>query len=144
MTTPPPLTAKSNIPSPRLLLANKIDLPQTRENFSALEELYGSRFRCIAVSAETGENLDGLRRAVFDTLRLVRVYTKAPGKTADMMSPFVLRKGETVLDAARLVHKDFAENLKFTRLYRAMGDHNGMMVERTHVVEDGDILEFHL
>jgi len=109
-----------------------------------LEELHGSRFQCVAVSAETGENLDGFRRNAFNALHLVRVYTKAPGKTPDMTSPFVLRRGQTVLDAARLVHKDFAENLKFTRLYRATGDHNGLMVERTHVVEDGDILEFHL
>ncbi len=138
------LLAERNIPAPRLLLANKIDLPKAKENFSALEELYGNRFRCLPVSAETGENLDGFRRAVFDALKLVRVYTKAPGKVADMMSPFVLHRGQTVLDAARLVHKDFAENLKFTRLYRVSGDHDGMMVERTHVVEDGDILEFHI
>jgi len=133
-----------NIPAPRLLVASKIDLPRAKENFAVLEELYRDRFRCVAVSAETGENLDGFRRTAFDALNLVRVYTKAPGKTADMTAPFVLHGGQTVLDAARLVHKDFAENLKYTRLYRAAGDHDAMMVERTHVVEDGDILEFHL
>jgi len=56
----------------------------------------------------------------------------------------VLHRGETVQDAARHVHKDFAEHLKFARLYRASGDRDGQMVERSYVVQDGDILEFHL
>jgi hypothetical protein len=29
-------------------------------------------------------------------------------------------------------------------LFRKSHDHDGLMVERTHVVEDEDILEFHM
>jgi hypothetical protein len=75
---------------------------------------------------------------------VVRVYTKAPGKKADLTSPFILRRGQTVLDAARLVHKDFAEHLKFARLFHREGGHDGLAVARTHVVQDEDILEFHI
>ncbi len=138
------LLDERRIPVPKLLLANKIDMPGAAENFAALEDLYGSRFKYLAVSALTGENLDAFRRTVFDLLELVRVYTKAPGKLADRASPFIVHRGQTVLDAARLVHKDFAENLKFTRIYRAAGDRDGILVERTHVVVDEDILEFHI
>jgi ribosome-interacting GTPase 1 len=56
----------------------------------------------------------------------------------------VLRRGQTVLDAARQVHKDFAENLKFARLFHISGNREGLMVERTHLLEDEDILEFHI
>ena len=129
---------------PKLLVANKADLPGAADNFTALRELYGGRFRCLAVSALAGQNLDGFRRALFDMLELVRVYTKVPGKKADLTAPYVLRRGKTVLDAARMVHKDFAEQLKFARLYRRDGGHDGPMVERTHVVADEDVLEFHI
>jgi len=132
------------LPPPRLLAANKIDVPGGRENFRALADLFGERWRSVPISALTGENLDLFRRAVFELLRIVRVYTKAPGKKADLSSPFVLPAGKTVQDAARLVHKDFAERLKFARLFRLGGDRDGLMVERTHLVEDEDILEFHL
>jgi small GTP-binding protein len=132
------------LPVPRLLAANKIDLDGARDNLAALRELYGERFRYIAVSAATGENLDGFRKAVFDLLDIVRVYTKAPGKPTDLTAPFVLNRGQTALDAARLVHKDFAENLKFTRLFHVSGEREGLMVERDHIVEDEDILEFHI
>lgn len=132
------------LPPPRLLVATKADLAGAEENFAALVELYGGRFRSLAVSARTGYQLDRFARAVFELLDLVRAYTKSPGKTADLTSPFVMRRGGTVIDAARLVHKDFAEHLKFARLFRASGGHDGLMVERTHVVEDEDILEFHI
>jgi ribosome-interacting GTPase 1 len=129
---------------PRLLVGNKADLPGASGNLAALEDLYRGRYPCLAVSALTGENLDAFRGAVFDLLGLVRVYTKAPGKQADLDSPFLLHRGQTVQDAARLVHKDFAEHLKFARLFRLSHHHDGLMVERTHVVEDQDILEFHI
>jgi small GTP-binding protein len=138
------LLEERRLSPPILLAGNKIDLPGAEDTFAALQELYGKRFPCLAVSAATGRNLDRFARAVFDLLGLVRVYTKAPGKKAELTSPFVTRRGATVQDAARLVHKDFAEHLKFARLYRRNGSVDGLMVERHHVVEDEDILEFHI
>jgi ribosome-interacting GTPase 1 len=131
---------------PKVLAANKLDLDGASEVLTAVTELYGGRYRVLGISATEGHNLDVFRGEVFDMLELVRVYTKRPGKKADLNLPYVLHRGQTVIDAARLVHKDFAENLKFARLYRADQDSapQGMMVERSHVVEDGDILEFHM
>ena len=60
-----------------------------------------------------------------------------------MEVPYVLRRGATVQDATAHVHRDFAERLKYARLFRKSGEHDGLMVERTHAVEDEDILEFH-
>lgn len=132
------------LPPPGLLVANKIDLAGAGDSFTALEELYRDRYRCVAISALTGRNLDGFARAVFDLLGIVRVYTKAPGKMPDLAAPYILHRGQTVEDAAAHVHRDFAEHLKFARLFHLPGDHDGRMVERTHLVEDEDILEFHI
>jgi ribosome-interacting GTPase 1 len=132
------------LPRPRMLAANKLDLEGASAVFSVLEELYGGRYRVVGISASEGHNLERFRREVFDMLELVRVYTKPPGKKAELTLPYVLHRGQTVIDAARLVHKDFAENLKFARLYRLSSDRDGLMVERSHVVEDGDILELHV
>ena len=140
-----------HIAMPKLLAANKADRPGFGDDFAVLEELYGSRFRCLAVSATDGTGLENFAQAVFDSLELVRIYTKPPGKKPDLSAPYVLRRGQTVLDAARLVHKDFAEHMKFTRLFHLQGGSaserfmaDGLMVERTHPVQDGDILELHL
>ncbi|MCW5977604.1 MAG: 50S ribosome-binding GTPase [Bryobacteraceae bacterium] len=131
-------------PVPELMLCNKIDLPGTADTLAALEDLYGPRFRYLPVSAATGANLDRFAREAFAALGIVRMYSKPPGKPADLSRPYILRRGQTVQDAAKQVHKDFADNLRFARLYRESSAHSGMMVERTHVVEDRDILEFHI
>jgi ribosome-interacting GTPase 1 len=135
---------EKHIPAPRLLVATKCDLPGAKENLAALTELYGDRFEYLPVSVTTGENVDRFACAVFNRLGLVRVYTKPPGKKADLGAPYVLHRGQTVHDAARMVHRDFADHLKFARLFHIEGGHDGLMVERTHVVEDQDILELHM
>ncbi len=137
------LLSEKRLAAPKLLAGNKADLEGAAGNFAALEDLYGRRYRCLSFSAAMGTNLDRFRREVFDMLELVRVYTKPPGKRPEFTLPYVLHRGQTVQDAARQVHKDFAEHLKFARLFRMAGGPDGMMVERTHVLEDGDILEFH-
>ena len=130
-------------PASSLLVANKLDLPGAAENFRAVQELYGERFRCVGVSAAIGLGLSAFSRAAFDALNVVRFYSKPPGKKPDLTTPYVLRRGSTVQDAAAQVHRDFAEQLRYARLYRRSHEQEGIMVERTHLVEDGDILEFH-
>jgi len=128
---------------PRLLVANKLDLPYATENFRAVEELYCEQFRCVGGSAVTGAGLSHFARASFEALNLVRFYSKPPGKKPDFEVPYLLRRGSTVQDAAAHVHRDFAEHLRYARLFRRSHEHDGLMVERAHVVQDGDILEFH-
>lgn len=132
------------IRSPRILVANKMDQEGSEGNFEALVDLYGGKYECLPVSAQTGQGLDRMAKRVFELLDLVRVYTKAPGKKAELGAPYVLKRGSTVLDAARHVHKDFAEHLKFARLFHKDGGRDGLPVDRSHQVADGDILEFHI
>jgi ribosome-interacting GTPase 1 len=128
---------------PSLLLANKLDLPDAPDNFRAIDELYCERLRCLGVSALNGAGLAGFARASFGALNLVRFYSKPPGKKPDLEVPYVLRRGSTVGDAAAHIHRDFAEHLRYARIFHRSQEHDGLMVERMHIIEDGDILEFH-
>lgn len=130
-------------PPPALLAANKLDAADAADNFAALQDLYRGRFSCLGVSALTGAGLAEFRREVFRLLNVIRFYSKAPGKKPDLAVPYILRRGATVQDAAGLVHRDFAEHLHHARLFRKDHAQDGRMVERTHVVDDCDILEFH-
>ena len=131
------------LPPPKLLVGNKCDRSGGDENFAALQALYGDRFRTVGVSAATGAGLEVFACEMFRSLDLVRFYSKAPGKKPDLEVPYVLQRGATVQDAAAHVHRDFAEHLKYARLFRRPGEHDGLMVERAHAVEDEDVLEFH-
>jgi hypothetical protein len=76
-------------------------------------------------------------------LDIIRVYTKAPGKKAELDDPVVLTMGSTLEDAAEAVHKDFRTRLKYARIWGS-GKHDGVMAKRNHVLEDGDIIELHM
>jgi ribosome-interacting GTPase 1 len=127
---------------PTLLIATKTDALDADVRLELLREAYGARFDILPVSAETAEGLDALRQELFRLLGIIRVYTKAPGRRADKSVPFVFRRGITVEEAAAVVHKDFAERLKYARVWGSR-TFEGQMVQREHVLEDGDVLELH-
>lgn len=128
---------------PLLVLANKNDDAQTDENFEIFCALLEAEVPLLPISAKTGRNLERLKRRLFDTLEIIRVYTKAPDKEPDLTAPFVLHKGDTVLELAGKIHKDFAEQLKTARIW-GQGVYDGQLVSREHVLHDGDIVELHL
>ena len=135
---------------PTLLVAAKGDAPDASVRLELLREAYGARFEILPVAAEAGEGLERLKHELFRMLGVIRVYTKAPGRRADKSVPFVFRRGITVEEAAAVVHKDFAERLKYARVWGSAGSagfggraYEGQMVQREHVLEDGDVLELH-
>jgi len=126
-----------------LLVATNLDSDGSPERLKDLRKEYDGAFPVIAVSNATREGIADLRGTIFSMLEVVRVYTKPPGKPASMKDPVILPKGSTVLDAAKQIHKDFASKMRFTRKW-GKGAFDGQRVEKNHVVEDGDILEFHI
>jgi len=128
---------------PTVLIANKSDLDPDPGEVEVLEELLGLRYPALTVSAKTGDGLDEIGAFLFKALEIVRVYTKTPGRPAETDKPFTVRRGDTVLDVARLVHKDIAEGLKFARIWGA-NVFDGQQVGPDHFVSDGDLIELHV
>ncbi len=125
-----------------IAVANKLDFAQAAAHLARLREFMGSRLPIIPASALTGTGIEGLPPAMFEMLDVIRVYSKAPGKKADLTAPFILKKGATVLEAAEAIHKDFVEKLRYARLW-GRNEYQGQMIGRDHVLEDGDIVELH-
>ena len=96
----------------------------------------------MSISVKTGRNLDAMKETVFEGLDIMRVYSKQPGKPAELRAPFVLKRGDTVAEFAGRVHKDFVHHLKTARIW-GTGVHNGQMVGRDHILHDGDVVELH-
>ncbi|HXX37459.1 MAG TPA: TGS domain-containing protein [bacterium] len=128
---------------PTLMVASKLDAEGAAVRLEILQEAWAERFEIVPVSADAGTGLEALRQRLFQLLRVIRVYTKAPGQRADRSVPFVLPRGATVADACAAVHKDFVERLKYARIWGAR-TFEGQMVQREHALEDGDVLELHV
>ena len=126
-----------------LLVANKCDDEAADVRLEIAREAFAGRFPVHVISAEQGTGLDELRRAIYDVLGVMRIYTKQPGKPADKAAPFTCPIGSTVAELAARVHKDFEEGLKTARVW-GTGVYDGQTVGREHVLHDKDVVELHL
>lgn len=126
-----------------LLGANKADVEGADDRLGVLAEAYGARLPVLRLSARDGTDLESLKRRLFELLGVLRVYTKAPGKPPSLAAPVVLPIGSTVLDIAASIHKDFAQQLKFARIW-GTGKFDGQKVQRDFPVREGDVIELHV
>jgi ribosome-interacting GTPase 1 len=106
-------------------------------------ELCPLDFPEFVISATRGTGLEDLRNAIYEALDVVRVYTKLPAaKQPDFDRPYTVRRGQTLLDVAELVHKDFVDSLKFARVW-GREVHDGTTVKGDYVLHDKDVVELH-
>ncbi len=110
-----------------------------KKDLESLQKKYNDRLDFVEF--ELNSDVETLKKKIYNFLNLIRIYTKAPGKDADFSEPVVLRKGSTVLDAAYNIHKDFADKMKYSKLWR--GDKNPKQVGPEELLMEGDVVEFH-
>ncbi|MFC2029361.1 GTPase [Chloroflexota bacterium] len=137
-TDPQRLTVK-----PLLVLVNKVDDELADEDFEVFCELLEEEWPLLSISSATGYNLEPMKRAVFEQLEVIRIYSQIPGREPDLESPFILGRGGTVDEFARQIHQDFYEKLKAARVWGSSA-FDGQMVSRDHVLEDGDVVELRI
>ena len=125
-------------------LANKIDAPEAEDRLDLFREVCPLSFREFKISATQPETLEELRNAIYESLNVIRIYTKDPKKKeADRDRPFTLSRGDTLLDLAELIHKDYAKNLRFGKVWGS-AVHDGTMVKGDYVLNDQDVVEVHV
>ncbi len=126
------------------LVLNKIDVPGFEDRIALLKEFCPLDFREFHISAEHGTGLEELRNAIYQSLDVVRVYTKLPTKKeADFDKPFTLKRGGTLLDVAELVHRDLATTFKYARVWSTSLVAPGTQMKGDYVVHDKDVVEIH-
>jgi len=128
---------------PTLLAATKCDDEAADIRLEIAKEQFANRFPLFVISAERGDGLAELRKAIYDRLGVMRVYTKLPGKSADKSNPFTCPLGSSVSEFAAKVHNDFEESLKSARVWGS-GAFDGQTVGRDHVLQDRDVVELHI
>jgi ribosome-interacting GTPase 1 len=126
-----------------IMAGNKLDLGEADKSFEILRTKYESEYPLIAVSSKSKEGIEDLRHTVFKVSGIIRIYSKEPGKEPDLNVPFTLPSGSTLLDLAASIHKDFLENLKYACVWGS-SKFPGQKVHKDHILQDKDIVEFHV
>jgi ribosome-interacting GTPase 1 len=128
---------------PVLLVVNKMDTKNAGEQFGKVREFINNQMRLLPVSCRTGEGLDKLGRALFETLDIMRVYTKEAGEKKPSPNPFILKRGATVQDLARLIHSDFLTRFASARVWSERLAFSPQKVGLLFILGDKDVVEIH-
>ena len=139
--------------TPAIVVCNKDDLDPDGVRYQLLTELAGnSDIPFFRVSARSSTGLEDLKSQIFRQLGVIRVYSKTPGKPADLTNPTVVQSGCTAIEFTDKIHKEFREKFRFARLWRKTsepgedpenGPKGGIRISRDYELQYGDIIEIH-
>jgi small GTP-binding protein len=121
------------------IIATKGDLAGSEENFKRLKEI--TNFHICPISIKFEDSLDDLKKTLFEQLELIRIYTKKPGKKADLEQPFVLPEGATISDVAEKIHTSFTNRFRFARVWGPSAEFDAQQVGLDHTLADTDVVE---
>ncbi len=125
-----------------IFVCNKGDIEGADGRFKQLLTLYDTKYKLLSISTVLKSSIEKLKNDIFQSLDIIRVFTKPPKRAVEKSHPFVLKRGSKVIELASAIHRDFMTELKYVKLWRE-GKFNGMRIDRDEVLQDGDIVEFH-
>jgi len=128
---------------PAVIVANKLDLKGAAANLKILKQYVNGKLPVVGMSCEQKTGIEALGKALLESLKVIRVYTKEPGSKEDTGHPFVLKHGATISDLAKNIHKEFVQNFMFAMVWAKRLPFSPKKVGLGFKLDDGDIVEIH-
>jgi ribosome-interacting GTPase 1 len=119
-----------------LLVGNKIDSEKGKENFEKLKKC----FEIFGICAKEKIGIEELKRKIFESLKIIRVYPKEPRKEIDFENPFILKRGTKLIDFVKEINEEWVERFKGAKLY-GKDLKNFKIVGGDYVLKDEDVIE---
>ncbi len=127
-----------------LIVGNKDDVAGANNNWYILHSQYAMHFPMIAISAREGRGMADLKKVIYELVGVIRIYLKDMSSDVAQDKPLMLRKGTTVKELFQSMHKrDLCPRLNYAIIWnpdRCAGQRAG----KKHVLQDKDVVEFHL
>jgi len=128
---------------PAIVVANKADCSEVVNKLEELKKTVGDQARVLPVSCKTHSGLESLGKELFESLNLIRVYTKEPSKKEPSKKPLILKKGAIILDLAKQIHSDFYKQFSYSKVWSKRLPFSPQKVGLSFPLEEGDIVEIH-
>ncbi|MDH5783485.1 MAG: 50S ribosome-binding GTPase [Candidatus Bathyarchaeota archaeon] len=134
---------ENTIHRPAIIIANKADTAEVTKNLNELKAFLGNKYALLTVSCKSPFGFEKLGAQLFRALDIIRVYTKEPVKKEHSPKPFILKRGATIADLARLIHTDFYRRFSYAKVWAKRLRFSPQKVGASFVLEDKDIVELH-
>jgi small GTP-binding protein len=128
---------------PAVIVANKADLPGAAASLRILKKYVNDKIPIVPMSCEKKLGTQELGKALIQSLGIIRVYTKEPGSKTDTGRPFALKRGTTIGELAKNIHKELISNFLFAMVWAKRLPFSPKKVGLSFVLDDGDIVEIH-
>jgi len=123
-----------------IVVINKKDLVSNNKLNISIKEIKNKGWKVIAISASKHLELNQLKNLFITELNLIRIFMKPIGKNADYDEPLILKKGQTVENACKKLHKDFTKKFKYAQIWGKSVKYSGQKVGLEHILSDKDVM----
>jgi uncharacterized protein len=127
---------------PSVIVLNKIDLvnPSFIQEIKSKIGSNNNNNNFIAVSADTGINIDALKEVIYQRLGFIRIYMRPKGGETDYKEPMIIKNGATVEDVCNKIHRNMAKNFRYGLVWGKSAKFAGQKVGLDHKLADEDVL----
>ena len=125
---------------PAFVVLNKIDLVSKDIVDIKVKNLKAQGWELVTISASKNKGISELKNLIFKRLDFIRVFMKPVGKKTDYNEPLILKKGNTVEDACRKIHREFHDKFRYATVSGPSAKHDIQKVGLDHNLMDKDIL----
>jgi len=128
----------------KLYVINKSDLLTSEEKRKLSAKLQSKKHNFEIISSipyTNPESIEELKKKIFETFDILRIFTKEPGKTRKN-KPMTMKPHSTVRDAAEKILKGFSKKVVETKIWGPSSKFGGQIVGLNHELKDMDTVEF--
>ena len=122
----------------------RVKITTPRFVIAAKSDIYAKATRAdLFISVKSGQDIERLKKEIFERLNVIRIYTKEPGKKPSDR-PLVLKKPANIRKLAKHIREDFIDRFDFALIWGPSAKFSGQKVGLEHDLKDKDIVELHL
>ena len=128
----------------KIIIFNKSDLLSQTEKRKIKATLQSKKYNFQIISCIPSwpdNNLEDLKKKIFESFNIIRIFTKEPGKLKEKKS-MIMPPLSTVKDAAEKILKGFSKKVKKTKIWGPSSKFGGQIVGLNHKLKDMDVVEF--
>jgi len=129
-------------PAKIILVLNKIEDYDKRKTEANLKSKF-KKYDYIIIDCQdpTKLELEKLKKKIFNTFPIIRIYTKEPKKKPGK-DPMIIEKGSTFKEAAEKILKGMSTKIKRARVWGPSSKFGGQVIGLEHILKDKDVIEF--
>jgi uncharacterized protein len=125
-----------------IIIFNKIDLYDENTKRKISENLKSKKYNFVIISTYTKEGLEELKKRIFDSFGIIRIYTRQPGKKEDEV-PVIMKPNSTLEQVAEKILHGYSKKVKYAKVWGPSAKFLGQQIGLKHIVKDRDLIEFY-